>query len=85
MSVHKRKSAGSGYAKRSLNHKSVLVPVTFAALPEDINRWKKAAAAEGRSFAWWIRDRLLSMDKATEKRDQEILVHAEQADGRSPS
>jgi hypothetical protein len=79
---HQKKPAGSGYAKKTTNHKALLRPVTFAALPEDIKRWKQAAATEGRSFAWWIRDRLLLMDK----RDREMHVHAsEQADGRSPS
>lgn len=78
-SSFKKKPAGSGYAKKTTNHKALLRPVTFAALPEDIKRWKQAAAAEGRSFAWWIRDRLLSMDK----RDQEMAARAiERADGR---
>jgi hypothetical protein len=60
--------------------KERLRPTSFAALPEEIERWTQAAKALDRSYAWYIRSRLLELDK----RDEELAARAaEPADGKT--
>lgn len=49
-----------------------LVIVSFGAMPEDLDRWTRAAKAIDRSLAWYLRSRLLAADA----RDDEIVARA---------
>jgi hypothetical protein len=78
MNARNKSNGNSGYAKKSAKHsKSKLIPVAFAASAEDIKRWKKAADAEGRSLAWWIRLRMLAMDAQEQERTARAVEHAD--------
>lgn len=51
-----------GRPKKYSHPKLALRPVSFAAYPEEIDRWRKAADAANRTFAWWIRNLLLNAE-----------------------
>lgn len=48
---------------------SILIPVSFMALPEEIKRWEEAAKRVDRTRSWWIRNRLLAMDSQDEEKN----------------
>ncbi|MBZ5662721.1 MAG: hypothetical protein LAO08_20155 [Acidobacteriia bacterium] len=59
MNAQARKSVSSNRAKRK---EVTQIPVSFGALPEEIERWKAAAKEADRPLSWWIRNRLLALD-----------------------
>lgn len=62
MNTQLKRPARAGRSKSNGARKSTVRPVSFAALPEEIERWKKAAEADRRTLAAWIRNRLIERD-----------------------
>lgn len=68
----KRNGLSARKASRAPRGGEPLQSTSFAALPEEIARWKARAAQEQRSYGWWIRNRLLAADA----RDEESVARA---------
>jgi hypothetical protein len=44
-----------------------LIPVSVAAYPDELERWKRKAAADNRPLSNWLRTRLLQADARDEQ------------------
>jgi hypothetical protein len=80
MITHPKKNTRAANVKKIADPKGRLRPISFAALPEEIQRWTRTAKAIDRSFAWWVRNRLLEFEKL----EQEIAARATEQDDRMP-